>query len=197
MPDIDFIKVLERAGGFAVILLLFYQNYKKVMTDISNTEVDRRAEERNKVLINELILLRKETNNILLVLAGKFLTKEQLKPLVLEAVNSKFKDMKLVFYSKIDKNNVSEYYKDLLDEIDLQVENSKIELENVIKQSSNEVISKEFMDSFESSFEKYRQYIRKLFSYYRINHNKNTTKRSVSNLTEDAIQSCINSLEVN
>ena len=179
----------------AILLMFSIEMFRKNMSDIKNKDLQTKMDTNHKETLNELIYMRKETNNILLVLAGKFLTKDQIKPLLVEVINSKFKDMQLVFYSKVDKNNIDQNYSEILDEIDLLIENSKFELESVIKQSSNEEMAKEIVVLFEDIFENYREYIRKLFYYYKENHNKNEAKRNISNLTLHSIQKCINKIE--
>ena len=187
----DFLKLFLELGASGLMIYIAFQFNQKHLKDISNEELDRRNQQRHIENQAETKLLREDIYNLIAALSGKFIEPRSF----INTMNLKFREMQLVFYSKVDKNNIDKNYNEIMDEIDILIEDKEKELEEYVKHSSSQKLAKEISDNLKPIFIEYRDYIKKLFHYYGENHKAGETKRTISNLTTSYIQKCREKLE--
>lgn len=152
--------------------------------EVRHNQLIEKSEIQHKEMIKEFSLSRSEINKLISVLSGKFVNKENF----IDIVSLRFRDIELNLCSKVDKNNIVKNYEEILKEIDLLLEDKRNEIENEIRKTGNNEIAKEVIKSLEIIFKEYKEYIHKLFYYYRENHKAGEAKRAISNLTLNYIQ---------
>ena len=152
--------------------------------EVQHNQLIEKSEIQHKETIKEFSLLRSEINKLISVLSGKFVNKENF----IDIVSLRFRDIELNLCSRVDKNNIVKNYEEISKEIDLLLEDKRNEIEKEITKTGNNEIAKEVIKSLEIIFKEYKEYIHKLFYYYRENHKAGETKRAISNLTLNYIQ---------
>ena len=152
--------------------------------EVQHNQLIEKSEIQHKETIKEFSLLRSEINKLISVLSGKFVNKENF----IDIVSLRFRDIELNLCSRVDKNNIVKNYEEISKEIDLLLEDKQNEIEKEIRKTGNNEIAKEVIKSLEIIFKEYKEYIHKLFYYYRENHKAGETKRAISNLTLNYIQ---------
>ena len=152
--------------------------------EVQHNQLIEKSEIQHKEMTKEFSLLRSEINKLISVLSGKFVNKENF----IDIVSLRFRDIQLNLYLKVDKNNIVKNYEEIFKEIDLLLEDKQNEIEKEIRKTGNNEIAKEVIKSLEIIFKEYKEYIHKLFYYYRENHKVGETKRAISNLTLNYIQ---------
>ena len=184
--DLNTFDVAKRYTAETIMIGLFIMTYIKIHKDASNNDILKEM----SYLRNETLELRKDFNKIVLLIAGKLATKEQMLPLINATIALEFREMQLDFYSKVDKNNVAAQIQNIKDEIDILTDNKLNNIEYIIKQSGNSEISDEIKEELKPIFAEYASFIKKLFQWYGLNHKTWETKRSISNLTTKYLEKC-------
>ena len=187
----DFFKLFLELGASGLMIYIAFQFNQKHLKDISNEELDRRNQHRHVEYLAESKLLREDIYNLIVVLSGKFIEPRNF----INTMNLKFREMQLVFYSKVDKTNIDKNYNDIMDEIGILIEEKEKELEDYVKHNGSQKLSKSVSDNLKPVFLEYGESVRKLFHYYSENHKAGETKRAISNLTASYIQKCREKLE--
>ena len=152
--------------------------------EVQHNQLIEKSEIQHKEMTKEFSLLRSEINKLISVLSGKFVNKENF----IDIVSLRFRVIQLNLYLKVDKNNIVKNYEEIFKEIDLLLEDKQNEIENEIRKTGNNEMAKEVIKSLEIIFKEYKENIRKLFYYYRENHEAGEIKRAISNLTLNYIQ---------
>ena len=192
--DFDF-KSIRALIDLGVLGVIAWAYIKEKSGDTTNRQLMEKQEVQHKQLIekseiqhNEMMkefsLLRSEINKLISVLSGKFVNKENF----IDVVSLRFRDLQLYFYSKVDKNNIEKNYEDIMNEIDLQVEEKQNDIEKEVRKIGNNELAKKISEELKKIFLDYKEYVKKLFHYYRENHKAGEIKRSISNLTLNYIQ---------
>ena len=184
--DLNTFEVAKKYTAETIMIGLFIMTYLKIHRDASNNDILKEL----SYLKSEIFELRKDFNKIVLMIAGKLATKEQITAFIEAVVALEFREMQLDFYSKVDKNNVATQIQNIKDEIDLLTETKLNIIESVIKQTGNDEISEAVKNDLKPLFSEYASFIKRMFSYYGSNHKAWETKRSISNLTKKYIEKC-------
>ena len=179
--NFSLVKSFSELGALVVLAYLYV---KEKSTDTTNKQIMENQKVQHKELMTGIENLSIDINKLICVLSGKFVNKENF----IDTVSLRFRDMQLNFYSKVDKNNIVKNYDEIIKEIDLLLEDKQNEIEREIKTSGNDEMAKKIMDSLRNIFSEYKEYIHKLFYYYKENHKAGETKRAISNLTLNYIQ---------
>lgn len=181
--DFDF-KSIRAFIDLGVLGVIAWAYIKEKSGDTTNKQLMEKQEVQHNEMKKEFELLRTEIKSLVSVLSGKFINKENF----IDVISLRFRDLQLAFYSRVDKNNIEKNYEDIRNEIDLLIEEKQNEIEKEVRKLANDSLAKEISNSLKEIFEEYKDYVKKLFYYYRESHKAGDTKRSISNLTLKYIQ---------
>ena len=179
--------------GFAVWGLV---KYVLKDDDITNKEIEEKNQMRHEDDQKTFQRMIQAINNLTDTMQGKYINPHSFS----DSVNLKFKELQLLFYSTVEKNNVEKNYDDIMKEIDIKIEEKQNELENAIKLSGNSELSKLILSELKPIFLNYSELIKDAFFKYRESQKNGETKkgeakREISNLTQESILKCKEKLE--
>lgn len=192
----DFITAMGCLIGFVAVSIWGLVKYVLKDDDITNKEIEEKNQMRHKENQKTFQRMTQAINSLTDTMQGKYTSPHNFS----DSVSLKFKELQLLFYSTVEKNNVEKNYDDIMKEIDIKIEEKQNELENSIKLSGNSELSKVILLELEPVFLDYSERIKDAFFKYRESllggeTKKGEAKREISNLTQESILKCKEKLE--
>ncbi|ACZ07753.1 Uncharacterised protein [Sebaldella termitidis] len=191
-----FIMSLGGLIGFVGFAIWGLVKYVLKDDDITNKEIEEKNQMRHEETQKTFQRMTQAIDNLTDTMQGKYISPQNFS----DSVSLKFKELQLLFYSTVEKNNVQQNYDDIMKEIDIRIEEKQNELENNIKLSGNSELSKLILSELKPIFLNYSEKIKDAFFKYRESllegeAKKGETKREISNHTQESILKCKEKLE--